>query len=77
MSAVTPVANLATVVLDGEAVVLDVASGRVHRFNASATRIWVGVDGVRTPTDIAEDLGAPVGEVDAFIAELQRAGLVA
>jgi hypothetical protein len=66
-----------TVVLDGEAVVLDERTGRVHRLNSSATRIWTQLDGARSRDDIAAALGAPVAEVDAFLAELQRVGLVA
>lgn len=74
---VAPVAAVATVVLDGEAVVLERTSGRVHRFNTSGTRIWTHLDGTATAGEIAAALGAPLGDVETFIARLVHLGLVA
>jgi Coenzyme PQQ synthesis protein D (PqqD) len=39
--------------VDGEAVLLDRASGRVHQFNQTASFIWSRLDGRTSPRDVA------------------------
>ena len=54
--------------VDGEAVLLDRASGKVHQFNRTASFIWSRLDGRTSPRDVA----AAVAE--AFDVEPETAG---
>jgi hypothetical protein len=54
--------------VDGESVLLDRASGRVHQFNRTASFIWSRLDGRTSPRDVA----AAVAE--AFDVEPETAG---
>jgi hypothetical protein len=54
--------------VDGEAVLLDRSSGRVHQFNRTASFIWARLDGTTSPRDVA----AAVAE--AFDVEPETAG---
>jgi Coenzyme PQQ synthesis protein D (PqqD) len=54
---------LHTVEVDGEAVLLDERSGRLHLLNPSAALVWACFDGVSSigeiVDDISDELGAP------------------
>ncbi len=54
--------------VDGEAVVLDRAGGKVHQFNRTATFIWSRLDGRSSPQELAAALA------DAFEVEAETAG---
>jgi len=54
--------------VDGEAVLLDRAGGKVHQFNRTATFIWSRLDGRSSPQDLAAALA------DAFEVEPETAG---
>jgi coenzyme PQQ biosynthesis protein PqqD len=72
-------------VVDGEAVMVLPATGRVHTLNAVGTRFWELVDGERTVAEIAvqmaDEFDAPVEQIEqdcrAFAAELSERGLLA
>lgn len=71
MNGLRPAAGLVVEVLDGEAVILALADGRVHRLNEVATRWW---------SDLVA--GGPIGgpedgaEVATLVAQLLAVGLV-
>ncbi len=73
-----------TVVLDGEAVLLDQSGERLHHLNVTGTLVWSCLDGRSTLAEIAADisreLGAPtttvMDETVAIMAALQAEGLV-
>jgi hypothetical protein len=50
-----------TVEIDGEAIVLDEASNRLHLLNASGALVWACCDGSGTLREIGADLAANVG----------------
>ncbi len=54
--------------VDGEAVLLDRAGGRVHQFNRTATFIWSRLDGRTSPQELATALA------EAFEVEPETAG---
>lgn len=71
-------------VVDGEAVMVLPATGKVHTLNAVGTRFWELVDGEQTVAEIAvrmaEEFDAPVEQIEqdchAFVAELSERGLL-
>jgi hypothetical protein len=78
-------ADLVRRVVDGEVVILDRATGNIHRLNATASFIWNQCDGTSTPADIAARLAASfdrapehvLGDVMTALADLERLGLLA
>ncbi len=70
-------AGLESVELDGEAVVFEIATGRVHRLNATGAAIWRLVDGSRSAATIAASISPDrPSDIEQFIAELVDLGLV-
>jgi hypothetical protein len=51
-----------SVVVDGEAVLLDEASERLHHLNASATLVWECLDGHTTVAGLAREISDELGE---------------
>jgi hypothetical protein len=76
--------GVASVVLDGDTVILDPA-GRTYVLNPTGSVVWVCLDGIATVDDVARDvadeLGADPDVVRADVLELTRslgrAGLLA
>ena len=76
--------GLALEVVDGEAVLLDLRTGALHRCNVSATAVLRACDGRRTvdelATDLAEEHDVParvmVRDVRAALRQLRAADLV-
>jgi hypothetical protein len=72
-------------IVDDEAVILDLANGKIHRLNATATCIWSDCDGRTSPPEMATHLAAsfrstPEGvlaDVMAILANLEELGLLA
>jgi PqqD family protein of HPr-rel-A system len=68
--------DLTVVVLDGEAVVYDEASGELHHLNASATIVFELLDGTSTirelATDVADAFGRPPQEIETQVRTLVR-----
>jgi PqqD family protein of HPr-rel-A system len=68
--------DLTVVVLDGEAVVYDEASGELHHLNPSATVVFELLDGTSTirelATDVADAFGRPPEEIEKQIRTLVR-----
>lgn len=72
-------------VVDGEAVMVLPATGKVHTLNGVGTRFWELVDGQRTiasiAATIADEFDAPAEQIAhdcrAFAAELRERGLLA
>lgn len=60
------------VVLDGEAVVYDVAAGTLHHLNASATAVWSRCDGrsavAKVLTDLAREFDVDVDVIERDVA---------
>jgi hypothetical protein len=67
---------IASAILDGEAVLYDEDTGRVHVLNRSGTIAWQLLDGVSTieqiGTDIADALGAEPVDIISNIIDLVR-----
>lgn len=71
--------------IDDEVVVMSLASGDFFSLTGTARAIWELIDGTRTRSGLLADLAAAYGcseaeiasEVDAFLAQLQAAGLLA
>jgi hypothetical protein len=71
--------------LDGEAVLLDLASGRYFGLNAVGTRVWTALAGGATAAEavdaVAAEFDAPPAEIaadiDALVADLIARGLLA
>jgi hypothetical protein len=61
--------DLATVVLDGEAVVFDERDGMLHHLNRSATDVWRCCDGHATLRTIAERLAREHREEPVIVVE--------
>jgi PqqD family protein of HPr-rel-A system len=76
--------GLVAVVAGGEAVVVDERTGRLHRFNATATAVLACIDGAATVDEIVDELATSFGadpsvvssDVGALLAELRDAGLL-
>jgi Coenzyme PQQ synthesis protein D (PqqD) len=74
-----------TVEVDGEAVLLDERSGRLHLLNPSGALVWACFDGVSSIAeivdDISDELGAPrdvvLADTLAVTRELADEGLLA
>lgn len=68
--------DLTVVVLDGEAVVYDEASGELHHLNPSATVVFGLLDGTATirelSGDVADAFGMPREEIETQIRTLVR-----
>jgi hypothetical protein len=70
--------------LEGEAVLLDLASGRYYGLNAVATRVWMLLDGGTTVEAVVAAVTAEFDaaaeeiarDVDELLAELTARGLV-
>jgi hypothetical protein len=69
--------GVASVTLDGEAVLYDGTTKTLHHLNAAATLVWLHCDGHRTVATIsrmiAEDSHANVRDVTRDVTELVRA----
>lgn len=73
-----------TVFLPPEAVLLDERTGDIHRFNASASAVWMLLDGQESTAEIAEELaeifGATpedlVSDIEAAIADFSECHLL-
>jgi pyrroloquinoline quinone biosynthesis protein D len=76
--------NLVARPLDGETLVLDRDTGRIHQLNGTATLVWDLCDGTRTIEEIAGQLTAQFEldeqtafrDVLALVKQLQDLGLV-
>jgi hypothetical protein len=69
--------DLLTRVVDDELIILDHATGSVHRLNQTATCIWQHCDGRHAPEDIAAELAArfedtPEGLLDEVVETLTQ-----
>jgi PqqD family protein of HPr-rel-A system len=75
---------VAAVELDGETVLFDERSGRMHLLDAVATVVWQRLDGSATLDSLARDLSAAFGagedrvraDVTAFLRQLERERLL-
>lgn len=69
-----------TVVLDGEAVLLDEAAVHLHRLNAAGTAVWLALDGEAGAAELAAVLGdggaRAVDAVRDLLAHLDGEGLL-
>jgi Coenzyme PQQ synthesis protein D (PqqD) len=72
-----------TVELDGEAVLLDEAAGRLHRLNEAGTTVWLALDGASDAHALAgllasdrAHLAEARAAVEALLAHLAEEGLV-
>jgi len=71
--------------VDGEAVLLDRAGGKVHQFNRTATFIWSRLDGRTSPENLAAALAEAFEvepetagrDVEALLQQLRALGLLA
>lgn len=76
--------NVLTAQLEGEAVLLDLETKRYYRLNATAARIWKGLEQSLEPPQIVDvlvdefdvDAATARAEVDRELAELRTRGLV-
>ena len=60
-----------TVVLDGEAVLLDERENRLHLLNHTATLLWLLYDGEASLAELANDVSAELGvDHDTVLADL-------
>lgn len=65
--------DLAEVAVDGECVVFDHLTGRVHRLDGVASAIWPFLDGSTTLEQLASDVSYVWGlDVDLAVDQLQR-----
>jgi len=70
--------------LEGEAVLLDLQTKRYYRLNATATRIWKGLEQALEPPQIVDalvdefavDAATAQAEMERVIADLRARGLV-
>jgi len=77
--------NVHAVEIDGEAVLLDETTGRLHLLNATGALLWACFDGkssiAEIVTDLAEELGAPrrvvLADTLAISRQLGEEGLLA
>src|SRR5919106_5259514 len=77
-------ADVKSLLVEGEMVILDRAQGLVHQLNRTASYIWERCDGQYTPYEIAAQLcqtfevnqEAAIGDVVAVIQQLQKLGLI-
>ena len=51
-----PVRKVAVRVIDGKAVMITLADSKLHRLNASGTRVWEGLESGRTVSEIVAGL---------------------
>ncbi len=78
-------ADLTARAVDGEAVLLDRAGGKVHQFNRTAAFIWSRLDGRTSPQAIATALAEAFEvepetagrDVEALVAQFGALGLLA
>lgn len=83
-SVVAPRRHVHAVLVDGEAVVLDKRSNRLHRLNPAASLVWACLDGTATVAAIAEeiaeltavDLGVVLRDVVDLCGALLAEGIV-
>ncbi len=81
---VKPVKKVAVRVVDGRAVMLTVADSRLHRLNATATRVWEGIMDGMSSEEIAGALCAAYGvpretaraDVEELFSDLLARGIV-
>jgi hypothetical protein len=63
--------GLVTAVIDGEAVVFETATARLHRLNPVATAVWEAIDGVTESEAIVARLAPDrADDIRTFLAEL-------
>jgi hypothetical protein len=70
--------------VDGNVVVLDLATAEYHSLNRTGTRLWLAVQEDTTADDLAEklvaaygiDLGHALKDVDRFLAEMVERDLI-
>ena len=80
-----PVRKVAVRVIDGKAVMITLSDSKLHRLNASATKVWEGIEGGRTVNEIVASLCEEFAisherahaDVTALIGELLARGIVA
>lgn len=78
-------ANFVETELDGEGVLMSLASGEFFALRGSSLAIWKAIDGARTAQDIAGILAVEYAEnpeviaqdIGPFLARLQDAGFIA
>ena len=83
-SAPAPVPSVATVELDGEAVLFDESSGSLHLLDPVATVIWSRLDGSATLEELATELSTTFAadrsrvrdDLISFVRELDRQHLL-
>ena len=79
-----PVRKVAVRVIDGKAVMITLADSKLHRLNASGTRVWEGIEGGRTVSEIVDGLCREFAvpreradaDVGALLGELLARGIV-
>jgi hypothetical protein len=79
------VRKVAARVIDGKAVMITLSDSRLHRLNASATRVWEGIESGRTVSEIVAGLCEEFAvlpeqahaDVKALLGELLARGIVA
>ena len=71
-----PVRKVAGRVIDGKAVMITLADSRLHRLNASATRVWQAIEAGRSVPEIVDGLceafAVPRARAQADVAALLR-----
>jgi hypothetical protein len=80
-----PVRKVAVRVIDGKAVMITLSDSKLHRLNASATRVWEGIESGRAVSEIVAGLCAEFAvsreqahaDVTALLGELLARGIVA
>jgi hypothetical protein len=80
-----PVKKMAARVIDGRVMMLTIADSRLHRLNATGTRVWQGIEAGKTVTEIidtlcgefAVDRERASADVTALLTELVARGIVA
>ena len=79
-----PVRKVAVRVIDGKAVMITLADSKLHRLNASGTRVWEGLESGRTVSEIVAGLcrefavsrAQAHADVIAMLGELVARGIV-
>ncbi len=66
--------DIASRIVDGEAVLVRMPGNEVFMLNHAASRMWVGTDGTRTAADLAH--GLDTSAVQAFLDEMCELGLI-
>jgi hypothetical protein len=70
-------ADVASRVVDGEAVLVKMPEGVLHVLSPSASRMWVGADGVHSGAELAELAGGSgSAAASAFLENMAELGLL-